>query len=58
MTEEFQLLKCFPTDLLTREKKSARGLAHSKTLRVVFDAPEFAAASWTAVALHRFSLST
>jgi hypothetical protein len=56
MIKEFQHLKCFPADSLGRGKQSARGLAHSKTLRVVFDASKFAAASWSAVVLHRFLL--
>ena len=35
--------------------QSARGLAHSKTLRAIRESSAFAPASWTAVALHRFS---
>jgi hypothetical protein len=35
--------------------KSARGLAHSTTLRAARSSLENAAASWTAVALRRFS---
>jgi hypothetical protein len=35
--------------------QSARGLAHSTTLRAFREPSAFAPASWTAVALHRFS---
>jgi hypothetical protein len=38
-----------------KEIQSARGLAHSTTLRAVWSSLENATASWTAVALHRFS---
>jgi hypothetical protein len=57
MTEKFQHLKYLPADSLGGGLNSARGLAHSKTLRAVLNPSKFAAASWTAVALHRFSLS-
>jgi hypothetical protein len=40
---------------LSKEIKSARGLAHSKTLRAVRPSSENAPASWTAAALRRFS---
>jgi hypothetical protein len=38
-----------------RLTQSARGLAHSKTLRAVRAPSEFAPASWSAAALRRFS---
>jgi hypothetical protein len=57
MTEESQNLKYLPADSLGHGLNSARGLAHSKTLRAILNPSKFAAASWTAVALHRFSVS-
>jgi hypothetical protein len=44
----------FPSRPAGSRKKSARGLAQSKTLREVRRPLENAPASWTAVALHRF----
>jgi hypothetical protein len=42
-------------EILPAVPQSARGRAHSKTLRAICTPSEFAPASWTAVALHRFS---
>jgi hypothetical protein len=36
--------------------ESARGLAHSKTLRAAREHSEFAPASWSAATLRRFSI--
>jgi hypothetical protein len=44
----------FPVPPAFSRRKSARGLAQSKTLREVRRPLENAPASWTAVALHRF----
>jgi len=43
---------------LMKEIQSARGLAQSKTLRVIRSSSENAPASWTAAALRRFSSAT
>ena len=52
--EFFSLVKgCANT--FSRPPQSARGLAHSKTLRAVRGPSVNAVASWSAVALHRFS---
>jgi hypothetical protein len=41
-----------------RYPKSARGLAHSRTLRAIRESQPFAIASWSAAALRRFNPKT